>query len=179
MRKVILYIAQSLDGYIAGPNNELDWLMSLPNPNNTDHGYNAFYKSTDAAIMGRGTFNVVDGFDEPWPYKGKMSYVVTSLVPDSNENPDLKFISEDLVTFVKDLQNQPGKDIWLIGGGKLISSFLNLNLLDTMIISMIPKIIGDGIPLFDGKPKASDWKLVDSQSFDTGVVNLHYERIDE
>lgn len=174
MRKIKLYIAQSLDGFIAGPNGELDWLMSLQNPNKIDHGYNKFFASVDEAIMGRKTYDDVLSFDVPWPYKGHMTYVFTSRDKEPTGNKDVTFVAEHVASFAKKLKEKKGKDIWLIGGGKLITSFLNENLVDEMIISIIAKIIGTGLPLFAPIPRTSEWELVGSESFETGVVNISY-----
>jgi len=174
VRKIKLYIAQSLDGFIAGPNGELDWLTSLPNPNKINHGYNEFIASVDEAIMGRKAYDDVLGFDVPWPYKGHMTYVFTSRDKEPTGNKDVTFVSQNVSPFAKNLKEKEGKDIWLIGGGKLITSFLNENLVDEMIISIIPQIIGEGLPLFAGRPIPSEWELVSSESFETGVVNISY-----
>lgn len=176
MSKVILYIAASLDGYIARPDGNLDWLVNLPNPGNTDHGYADFLSSIGTTIMGRKTYEVVLGFDMEWPYQGIQSYVVTSDKNLDIPTPDTEVLSGDLIAGVQSMKMESGKDIWLIGGGKLITFFLNHSLIDRMIISVIPVILGEGIPLFPDNPKGSIWKLEEAVTYSTGVVSLIYER---
>ena len=175
MRKVKVYIACSLDGYIAKEDNNLDWLTELPNPDQSDFGYTAFYDSVDTVMMGRKTYNEVLGFDVPWPYAGKQTYVFSrSAGPEKDEY--VSFFSGDLKTFVQALKKEAGKDIWMVGGGLLICSFLDLDLIDEMIISIVPTLLGAGLPLFPGHPKESHWELIGNESFKNGLVNLHYRR---
>lgn len=177
MSKVVLYIAASLDGYIARPDGGIDWLESLPNPDQTDHGYAAFMETISCTIMGRKTYQEVLGFNCPWPYQGIPSYIIS-------HNPDLEISTVDTSVYsgrmdslISKLKETEKKDIWLIGGGQLITSFLNEELIDRMILFQIPLILGEGIPLFPGKPRESGWKLVESQSYSTGAVCSIYDRL--
>jgi dihydrofolate reductase len=177
MANVILYIATSLDGFIAGPGGDLDWLNNLPNPDNSDHGYAAFYSKIGATVMGRKTYDDILGIGIDWPYKEVVSYVVTRDSAFEPSTPDTFPVRDDLPGLIKTLKDRLGeKDIWLVGGGQLITAFLNHELIDRLIISHIPVILGEGIPLFPGKHPASSWQLESTEKFSSGAVSLSYVR---
>ena len=94
------------------------------------------------------------------------------------QSPNTYILTKNWKDLVTELKKKKAKDIWLIGGGQLITTFINEGLLDKMIISIIPKIIGEGLPLFANKPKETNWKLTEAKPYDTGVVNLTYEKAD-
>src|SRR5512133_31356 len=174
MTKIQLFIATTIDGFIARENGSLDWLFELPN--HTDHGYNDFIKGIDIIIMGRKTYDEVLGLDFEWPYSDCKCYVVT-------KNADYKVST--INTFVLDnlrkdtiegLRRQSSANIWVVGGGEVITQFLNHEEIDEMILSIIPIMLGKGIRLFPGEPKETKFELIHSESFDTGVVNLCYRR---
>lgn len=177
MSKIKLYIATSLDGFIARPNGSLDWLFALPNPDQIDHDYSAFISNVSTTIMGRATYQEVIGFSVAWPYQEIHSYVISNNPEVKISSPATSLYNGNIVDLINDLKQKSNKDIWLIGGGQLITYFLNHDLVDSMTLSMIPTIIGEGIPLFPNKPKESKWTLIESKTFSTGVVNLTYERI--
>jgi len=176
MIKPVLYIATSLDAFIARPDGNIDWLTSIPSPQTGDYGYAEFLKSIGTTIMGRKTYNEIIGFGVDWPYIGLDSYIVTSDKELKIQSPETYLLTEKIKDFVAKTKSKANKDIWLIGGGQLITTFINEGILDKMIITIIPKIIGEGIPLFADKPIESNWKLIETKSFDTGVVNLTYEK---
>lgn len=176
MIKTVLYIATSLDGFIARPDGNLDWLTSIPNPQSGDYGYAELLDSIGTTIMGRKTYEEIIGFGMEWPYTGIDSFVVTTNKNLKIQSPDTYALTENLKDFISALKKKTDKDIWLIGGGKLITSFINEGILDKMTITVIPKIIGEGIPLFANKPKETNWKLTEVKAFDTSVVNLTYEK---
>jgi dihydrofolate reductase len=176
MSKTILYIATTLDGKIARKDGSLDWLNELANQNNTDHGYGKFLSSIGTTIMGRNTYKEILGFGVEWPYIGMNSYIVTTDNDFKSSTPDTFIVSSNLTEFVIELKKKNEKDIWLIGGGKLIASFLKYDLLDSMILTLIPTTIGEGIPLFPEIGKDITWNLTNVEKFETGVVNLTYEK---
>lgn len=178
MIKTVLYIAISLDGFIARPDGNLDWLTSVPQPKTGDYGYAELLKSIGTTIMGRKTYDEIIGFGVEWPYVGLDSFVVTTNKNFKIHSPDTYPLTENLKNFVTELKKKTEKDIWLIGGGKLTTTFINEGILDKMIITVIPKIIGEGIPLFADKPNETNWTLTEAKSFDTGVVNLTYEKVE-
>ena len=175
MKKVLLYLACSLDGYIAREDGKLDWLDEVPNPDKSDYGYFAFYDSIDTIMMGRKTYEEILGFDIPWPYEGKPTYIFSRTAKEQTDEK-VTFVSGDIKAIVNDLQKEEGKNIWMAGGGELITSFLDLDLIDEMIITIVPTIIGSGLPLFPGRPKESKWELLKHEAFGNGMVNLKYGR---
>jgi dihydrofolate reductase len=177
MPLTILYIATSIDGFIARPDGNLDWLTSTPMPELGDYGYAALLESTDTIIMGRKTYDELIGFGGEWPYIGFNTYVVSNDPAFKIQSPDTFVINGNLKELISGVKAQNGKNIWLVGGGQLIAAFLNEKLLDKMIITFIPKTLGKGIPLFTGSAFESDWKLTETQAFNTGVVNLTYTKI--
>jgi dihydrofolate reductase len=175
MTRVTLFAACSLDGFIARPDGRLDWLYAIPNPDNIDHGYGELLARTSSIIMGRKTYADLVGFGIEWPYPDIKTYVVSSDPSFITETPNTEKLTGDIATSVKRIRSNQAKDIWLAGGGQLVTYFLNNELIDRMIISIIPIILGDGIRLFPGRPKESNWTLVESKSFATGVTNLIYD----
>lgn len=177
MKQTVLYIATSLDGFIARPDGNLDWLTSMPLPEPADdYGYSELLNSIDCTIMGRKTYEEILRFGGEWPYKGIESFVATSQKDYSIQSPDTFLLTENLRTHIQKQKLKSDKDIWIIGGGELITRCLLENVIDKMIITIIPKIIGEGIPLFAPTPPESKWKLSKMQSWNTGVVSLTYEK---
>ena len=165
MRKIKLFIASSLDGYIANEDGGVDWL-----PDNADSGYGEFYKTIDAVVMGRKTYEQVLTFGA-YPYEGKKSYIFTR---NSNQNKDenVEFVSE-IDEFTKELISSSGRDIWLVGGAEIISYFLNRGFVNEIIISIIPIVLGKGILLFKNIQKDTKLELVKTTQYKK-LVELHY-----
>ena len=171
MRKVKLFIASSLDGYIARKSGAIDW---LPTDTDRDYGYGEFYATVDTVLMGRKTYEQVLSFGGDYPYSGKRNIVFSTTL--ENANPAIEVVRSDLVTFVNHLRHSEGQDIWLVGGSELIQLFLKHRWIDELILFIQPIVLGDGIPLI-----ATDTTLETSLtlksvcSFDTGAVRLSYE----
>lgn len=172
MRKLILYIATSLDGFIARSDGRVDWLDNIPNPNQLDYGYEAFLASIDTTLMGNNTYRTILGFGGEFPYADKINYVFSR-----SEQADTTFvrvITADPASFVQSLKSSSGGAIWLIGGGQLNTHLLNARLIDEMIITVAPIILGTGIPLFESHALETQWITVRTKSFDTGLVQSTY-----
>ena len=167
MRKVILFIASSLDGYIARASGDVDWLFT-----DQDYGYADFFALVDTVLMGRHTYEQVLSFGE-YPYIGTQGFVF-SKTRGSEYDDNVTFISSALPTFVQELKSSAGKNIWLVGGAELISSFLQHDLIDEFIISVHPIILGDGIPLFRAPLAMRKLNLQRCQTFDTGLIQITY-----
>lgn len=174
MKKIKLYIAASIDGYIARNDGDLDWLMKYPINSETNYGYDDFYKSVDTVIMGGQTYRDILNMDFVWPYKDKTSYVVTRNSMGTKEN--VHFITENIVEEISKLREEKGQDIWLVGDGQLITMLLNQDMVDEMIITTIPVLLGNGIPLFPDSPKELEWKLQDCRSYENGIVQIVYKK---
>lgn len=173
MRKIVLYIATSLNGKIARKDGSVDWLESLPNPEKTDHGYLEFLESVDTTIMGNSTYQQLLSWGIDFPYRGKTNYVFTNdvhLVKDEN----VEYVSMDQEQFVKEIIDKPGKDIWLIGGGQLNTFFFNHNLINEIRLFLMPIVIPDGIELFEAIPKENQLILKETKSWSSGAVELRY-----
>ena len=166
MRKVVLFIASSLDGYIARQNGDIDWLFTDQN-----YGYTNFLDSIDTVFMGRKTYEQVLTFGE-YPYQEKNSYVFTKNL-DFSANSDVEVVTE-LETFVNNLKLLDGKNIWLVGGSLLIRDFLNKNFVNEVILSVHPIILGEGIPLF-ANPNTTSLQLTGCQTYSSGLVQLSYD----
>lgn len=173
-RKIILYIAMSLDGYIARENNDIDWLSIVENPPE-DYGYSKFIKSIDTVIMGRKTYDKVLSFGIDFPYKGKKCYVISRTRSGDDEN--VEYYSASLVDLTNDLKNREGKNIFIDGGAEVVNELLKVNIIDEFIISVIPIFLGSGIRLFnDGRPSQL-LKLKSAKEFSSGLVQLWYEKL--
>jgi dihydrofolate reductase len=179
MSKVILYIAASLDGYIARPNGDVDWLDKYLD-DTEDYGYTDFYKSVGTVVMGRKTYDQVLTFGA-WPYKGAKTYVVTS-APKAfrfaeRAKDSIEAYSGNLPELISKIKRESHKDIWLVGGGELIAGFINDYLIDEVIITIVPRILGTGIPLF--KPNRTEVSMVFKyeKSYLNGVIQLSYSLI--
>ena len=175
MKKVILYIAASIDGYIARTNGSVDW---LEDPDyfveGNDMGYGKFYASIDTTLMGNATYQEVLGFDVPFPYPDKKNYVFSRSERENDEN--VEYISGDIVTFTKQLKSQSGKDIWLIGGGKINTIFLENGLIDQIILTIVPVTLGDGIPMFQKGKMETKFSLEKTHPFPNGMVQLTFNK---
>lgn len=174
MRKIRLYIAVSIDGYIAGPDGELDWLSDYPITPELNYGYKDFFESIDTVIMGGRTYRDILNMGVIYPYKDKTSYIITRNAFKSSKE-DIIYITNNIEDNISELKKREGKDIWLVGGGEIVSLFLNQNWIDEMIITYIPILLGEGIRLFPNKAKESKWSLIQSQAFINGVVQTRYQ----
>jgi dihydrofolate reductase len=171
-RKVIVHIATSAEGYIARPDGDLEWLTSRPAPKGF-YGMNAFMKSIDTKLLGRKTYE--DSLRMGAKFDSKNRYIVFSRqAPPANVPSGVEFVNGAIGPFINRLREQPGKDIWLMGGGELIASFLDEHAIDEFIISVVPVFIGDGIPLIARRHRHVPLELRSVESFDDGLVQLHY-----
>jgi len=171
-RNVIVHIATSADGYIARPDGDLDWLTSRPAPEGF-YGMNAFMKSIDTTLLGRKTYEVSLRMGAKFDSKSR-TVVFSRHAPPADAPSGVEFVNGAIGPFVKRLREQPGKDIWLMGGGELIASFLDEQAIDEFVISVAPVFIGDGIPLIAPRHRHVPLDLQSLERFDDGLVQLHY-----
>lgn len=170
-----VYIAASIDGFIAEKDGGLDWLVNIPNPDNSDYGFNDFINRIDAIIMGRNTYDKVLTFGE-WPYTKKVFVLSNSIKSVSEEMTDkAEIISGNIPALISDL-NRRGFYNFYVDGGKVIQSFLNEDLIDEMIITRIPVLLGEGIPLFGKLAKSIKFSQVKTEIFSNGLVKNCYIR---
>jgi dihydrofolate reductase len=168
MRKILLNLAVTIDGYIAGPNGEYDWCFT-----DDDYGLTAFGNRVDTLVMGRKTYEVIVPYVEKW-YADK-NLVVFSRTLNQTPFGNVDLVQEDPLSYVRALKLQPGKDIWLYGGAELVAAFRNASAIDEMHLSVHPLLLGDGIPLF-GKGERTLFELVESIPYRSGLVQLIYRR---
>jgi len=173
MRKVKLYTATSLNGYIAKPDHSVDWLENIPVPEGEDYGYVDFYNSCSVTIQGNNTYKFILNSGHAFPYTSTENYVFTRNISLRN-NKDVKFISENHIEFVEKLKKKVGKDIWLIGGGQINASFFDHNLVDEIWIHVMPILLDEGIKLTDKLSKDVHLDLLSSKSYSSGVVEIKY-----
>lgn len=173
MSKIILYVASSLDGFIAGRNGDISWLDAYQ-VEGEDYGYSEFLKTIDVIVMGSKTYEQVLSFGS-WPYEGFKTYVMTKRQLKSVDKVEVDFYSGDLDSFVAGIKRESRKNIWLVGGASLAQSFLERGFIDEIVISIIPVILGDGISLFGHMQRDFRLELIRSGSYNNGIVKLHYK----
>ncbi|MEI2696224.1 MAG: dihydrofolate reductase family protein [Saprospiraceae bacterium] len=173
-RKVILYIASSLDGFIAKQNDDLSFL-SIVEKAGEDYGYNDFIDSIDSVLIGRKTYDWVMNHVSVFPHSNKETYVITRQQRPNIGN--IQFYTGSLSDLIVKLKAQEGKHIFVDGGAELVSALLKENLIDEFIISIIPVLLGNGVSLFKSDNFEIPLKLVNTKQFDKGLVQLHYKRM--
>ena len=174
-RKVIVHIAASADGYIARADGDLEWLTSRPAPEGF-YGMNAFMRTIDTKVLGRKTFQESQKlgakFDGP-----DRTVVFSTQAPPPGVPRSVQFVNEAIGKFVTRLKGQPGKDIWLMGGGEIIAAFLDAKAIDEFVISIVPIFIGDGIPLIARKHRHVPLESLSCERFPDGLVQTRYRVI--
>lgn len=168
MRRVRYAVAMSLDGYIAGPNGESDWIVMDP-----DIDFGAVFHEFDTVLLGRKTYEMTrqqtGGPDMP----GIQSYVFSQTL--RQDDCASAIVSDDPVATLADIKDKPGKDIWLFGGGSLFSSLLHLGLVDAVEVAIIPVLLGDGLPLLPQSVSSTKLTLIENTIYEkTGTVSLKY-----
>jgi dihydrofolate reductase len=172
----IVYIATSLDGYIADRNGGLDWLQSIPNPDKLDYGWGDFMARIDAIVMGRNTFEVVCGFDCAWPYSKPVFVLSNSLTSLPEEYEGKAELINGSLSEVLQAIHRKGYTQLYIDGGATIQSFLKEDLIDELIITIIPILLGGGIPLFGELPEHMSFEHVKTEVLLDAMVQNHYRR---
>lgn len=175
MRKVTLFIAMSLDGYIADKDGGVDWLNGQEEDGENMDTYSEFIKTIDTIIMGWNTYHqvITELSPEEWVYPEQISYVITHREIPSTER--IHFTSESPCDLVKRLREEEGNGIWICGGTSIVRQLMETDLLDTLHISVIPTLLGDGVRLFGPLEKEQKLRLVKTQSYN-GITDLVYEK---
>jgi dihydrofolate reductase len=164
-------LAQSLDGFIADEHGGLDWLYEVPNPTGSDYGYADFMAGVDAVVMGRGTYDAVARFDE-WPYDKPVIVLSRSRLQGSTP-PDVEQRADPLPALVTELAERGWINLY-VDGGRVVSSFLTAGLLDSLIISTLPVVLGRGIPLFSDVDGRHWLDHVHTEVLSEQIVRSHY-----
>jgi dihydrofolate reductase len=171
-RKVIVHIATSADGYIARTDGGLEWLTARPAPAGF-YGIDAFMQSIDTKVLGRKTYEASLRLGAK--FGSKQRTVVFSRNPRPKDAPPaVEFTDQEIAAFVDRLRESQGKNIWLMGGGEIIASFLDAQAIDEFVISVVPVFVGDGIPLIARRHRHVPLSLLSTEKFEDGLVQLRY-----
>jgi dihydrofolate reductase len=173
-RKLILYIAASLDGYIAKPNDDLSFLSRVQKKGE-DYGYNDFISTVDTVILGRKTYDWVLNQVSEFPHADKEAYIITR--KEKPKKGNITFYTGNLKDLISRLKIKVGKNIFCDGGAEIVNELLKEKLFDELIISVIPVLLGNGTRLFQNDKPEQDLRLLSANKFDTGLVQLHYKVI--
>lgn len=169
-RKLILFIAASLDGYIAKEGDDLEWLLHTDGEG--DNGYMEMYERIDTLIMGKRTYDYVMEHTDSFPYPDKTCYVYSNSEKGTTEH--VAFVNEDVVSFTHKLQQEEGSNIWVAGGAAILDAFMKARLIDEYIITITPHILGSGVPLFLVNNPEIHLVLKETKRYGQ-FVQMHYE----
>jgi dihydrofolate reductase len=174
MSHVVLYIAQSLDGFIAGPDDDISWLYRY---NDVDYGYDEFYSRVGAIIQGRRAYDIE--MRNGWENAHPVPTFVLSREPTQRKplRSDVVFTSADIAQVLDDARRMTTKDVWIEGGANVAQQFLDRGLIDQIILSVVPVVLGDGIRLFGEAHERIELDLRAVRQFDKGLVQLEYARL--
>lgn len=170
MRKIILNLAVTLDGFIEGPNGEYDWCFT-----DQDYGMKQFFEEVDTVIYGRKSYELVTSMEGGLNQFPKMkNYVFSKTL--QTAPPEATLVNSDPKAFVASIRNEPGKDIWLFGGAELAAAFLEQGLVDVFWLSVHPILLGSGKLLFPQQNGRTPLELIECKAYDSGLVSLKYQR---
>ncbi len=172
MRKLSVFIASSLDGFIAGADGDMSFLSQV-HKEGEDYGYKHFIQTVDTVIMGRKTYDWVMQQVDEFPHKDKDTYIITH-TPRPQEGK-VRFYNGNIPELVNDLKLKPGKNIFCDGGAAVVNMLLAHNLIDDFIISVIPVLVGEGTRLFQNPQNKHQMILLNAHRYSTGLLQLHYQ----
>jgi len=172
MRKIVLGLGISLDGYIARPNGAVDFLFTPK-----DYSMAPFFKTIDTYILGRKTLDAALKMGGSISSFGGMATYVFSRSKPPGERDGLTFVNESPAALVRRLRKRKGKDIWLMGGGELAREFLKADLVDELYLGVVPVLLGEGIPLFPSGFPQRNFSLVENKTYSKGMIALKYKRV--
>ena len=172
MAVVQLYIAQSLDGFIADKDGGVEWLESF-NAEGEDHGYADFLAGVGGVVMGATTYEQALSWDIPWPYHAIPSWIVTHRALPRPHGADVRFAQGPVAEVLAEIEAAAEGNIWLVGGADLVKQFIEGRLVDQLMLFVVPVLLGEGIRLFDGIAPA-EATLVGTHEYGSGLVELRY-----
>jgi dihydrofolate reductase len=184
MSKTQYYCAASLDGYIAEADDTLDWLMKYEGSYGGDDAepikgaYDRFYEGVGALVMGSATYEFILALGRDWPYEGKPTWVLSSreLQVPEGEGIDVRIVHAMVPDLYDEMIGAAGeRDVWVVGGGNVASQFADGGLLDEVLVTIVPVVLGEGKPLFDRRLPGGPMQLTGTRAFDSGMVELRYE----
>ena len=168
MRKIVLNLAISLDGFIAGPSGEYDWCFT-----DDDYGMTGFMKSIDATIMGGKSYRLLLDYGAPYP---ELTNYVVSRTEVETPHSNVVFIRNNILSVVEDLKEKEGKNIWLFGGAEITQLLMEKDLVDVFMLAVHPIVLGGGLNLFGQFPSRKNLQLRDSIRYPSGLVQLIYDK---
>jgi dihydrofolate reductase len=172
MRKVVLGLGISLDGYIARPDGAVDFLF-MPK----DYSMGPFFATIDTALMGRKTYDVALKMGGGRFADSRIKNYVFSHSQPPGERSGVTFVNESPKRFIENLRKRPGKNLWLMGGGELARDFLKDDVVDELYIGIVPVLVGEGIPLFPNGFPQREFSLLENKTFSRGLIALKYARV--
>lgn len=169
-REIVVFIGLSVDGFIAKENDDLQWLEETEGEG--DNGYSDMYQTIDTVIMGKRTYDYILAHSDTFPYPDKRCYVFTT--SQSGKDKHVTFVQEDVVAFTKQLKEQQGAKIWMVGGAGILDAFLQEQLIDEWIITITPHMLGAGISLFKSPRPFENLRLLETKRYGQ-MVQMHYQ----
>jgi dihydrofolate reductase len=169
MRKVKYFVANSLDGFISRANGSVDWLFM-----DQDYGMSEFFASVDVAIMGRKTYDKMQELTPGQTFSPTIREYVFSRTQPPGIVRNTTFLNEPIASWLEGIRQRPGKDIWLVGGGELVRTFLLERLIDEIGLTIHPRLLGTGIPLFLPPYPETELQLVSCKEYETGLIQAFY-----
>ena len=181
MSKTQYYVASSLDGFIAESDDTLAWLLGYegsytgPEAEPMKGAYERWYEGVGAVVMGSATYQfLLDEVDE-WPYKNEPSWVLSSRTLPTFEGADIRIVDAPVPDLIDEMKAAAGeRDLWVVGGGNVASQFADEGLLDELLVTVVPVVLGQGKPLFDRRLRGAPLELTGTRTFDNGMVELRY-----
>lgn len=175
-RKVILYISQSLDGFIADSKGNVDWILGNNENYDSDYGYENFIKDVDTVILGANTYKQIKNELSPdkWVYENLQSYVLTNEIIEDTTN--IKYVNMNIKELINRLQKEHGKNIWICGGANLVNQCVKEDLIDEYQITTVPIILGNGIRLFEANNKNIKLELKDTKEENGLILGIYAKR---
>lgn len=171
VRKIILGLGISIDGYIARPDGSFDFLF-MPK----DYSMADFFASIDTGIMGRKSYDVSKAVGEGGFGPKLKTYVLSRTLP-PGEREGMSFVNSSPAELAEEIRQRKGKDIWLMGGGEVVRDFLKADLVDELYIGVVPVLLGEGIPLFPSGFPQRNFALIENKTFSRGLISLKYKRV--
>lgn len=172
MRRICYSVAMSLDGYVAGPNGEADWIIM-----DSEIDFGELFNRFDTVLMGRRSYEAAQAMGGGGGAMPGLTSVVVSTTLKPEDCPGVTLITANVDEAMRQLKAAPGKDIWLFGGGVLFRSLLDAGLVDSVEVAVIPVLLGGGIPLLPAPAKQARLKLTAHRIYKTGIVSLTYAPI--
>lgn len=176
MKHVVLYINQSVDGFIADRDDSINWFGGQGTSMLDEHDYFKFIKKIDTVVMGRHTYQQIvnESSPESWPYSGMQTYVLSK--HPAEDTDEIKFVQTDASELIEKLRAEDGKNIWIVGGATIINQLVDSNLIDIYCLATMPILLGGGKRLFDGNSQNSiKLQLMKKHDAD-GIVTTIYQR---